>query len=57
MKFFQRLTALIGKEFLQLIRDNSSILIGAVLPIILILLIGYGISGHKKCANRSRVGR
>ena len=30
-----RLAALIHKEFLQLIRDNSSILIGAVLPIIL----------------------
>ena len=39
-----RLAALIRKEFLQLIRDNSSILIGAVLPIILILLIGYGFS-------------
>ena len=44
MKTFRRLSALIRKEFLQLIRDNSSILIGAVLPIVLILLIGYGIS-------------
>ena len=44
MNFLQRLTALIRKEFLQLMRDNSSILIGAVLPIVLILLIGYGIS-------------
>lgn len=44
MKFFCRLCALVKKEFLQIIRDNSSILIGAVLPIILILLIGYGIS-------------
>ncbi len=44
MNFLRRLTALVKKEFLQIIRDNSSILIGAVLPIILILLIGYGIS-------------
>ena len=44
MKTFRRLSALIRKEFLQLIRDNSSILIGAVLPIVLILIMGYGIS-------------
>ena len=43
-----------NKEFLQIMRDNSSILIGAVLPIILILLIGYGISlDVKKSNNRS----
>ena len=42
--FFLRLKALVHKEFLQLKRDTSSILIGAVLPIILILLMGYGIS-------------
>lgn len=35
--------ALIYKEFLQLIRDSSSLLLGIVLPIILILIIGYGI--------------
>ncbi len=44
MNFLRRLDALIRKEFLQLIRDNSSILIGAVLPIVLILIMGYGIS-------------
>ena len=44
LDFLRRLFALIRKEFLQLVRDNSSILIGAVLPIVLILLIGYGIS-------------
>lgn len=42
--FFRRLFALTKKEFLQLRRDNSSLLIGTVLPILLILLIGYGIS-------------
>lgn len=30
MNFFRRLSALVKKEFLQVIRDNSSILIGAV---------------------------
>ena len=42
--FFCRLKALVYKEFLQIGRDSSSILIGAILPVVLILLIGYGIS-------------
>lgn len=42
--FMRRLSALVHKEFLQIFRDSSSILIGAVLPIVLILLIGYGIT-------------
>ena len=42
--FLVRLTAMIKKEFRQLIRDNSSILIGIFLPIILIFIIGYGVS-------------
>lgn len=40
----RRLLALVKKEFLQLGRDRSSLLIGTVLPIILILIMGYGIS-------------
>ena len=39
-----RLGALIRKEFHQLIRDNSTLLMGIVLPLILILIIGYGMS-------------
>ena len=42
--FIRRLVAMIKKEFYQLIRDNSSILIGIFLPIILIFIIGSGIS-------------
>lgn len=42
--FLRRLAALTKKEFLQLLRDRSSLLIGAALPVMLILLIGYGIS-------------
>lgn len=42
--FIRRLTAMITKEFCQLIRDNSSILIGIFLPILLIFIIGYGVS-------------
>ena len=42
--FIRRMKALIHKEFLQLFRDSSSLLLGIVLPIILILIIGYGIS-------------
>ena len=40
----RRLLALVKKEFLQLGRDRSSLLIGTVLPIILILIMGSGIS-------------
>lgn len=42
--FLRRLTALTKKEFRQLVRDNSSLLIGLVLPIMLIVIIGSGIS-------------
>ena len=37
--FFRRLVALCRKEFVQLWRDNSSLLIGTVLPILLIIII------------------
>ena len=42
--FSRRLCALVRKEFLQLGRDRSSLLLGVFLPLLLILLIGYGIS-------------
>lgn len=42
--FRQRLQALVQKEFKQLLRDNSSLMIGIVVPILLIFLMGYGIS-------------
>lgn len=42
--FFRRLKALTRKEFLQLQRDRSSLLMGVVLPIVLILIVGYGLS-------------
>lgn len=42
--FWRRFMALTRKEFFQLIRDQSSILLGVVLPLILILIIGYGMS-------------
>lgn len=42
--FLMRLRALLRKEFSQLIRDNSSLLMGIVLPLILIFIMGYGMS-------------
>ena len=42
--FTRRLGALTVKEFRQISRDPSSIMIGLVLPIILILIFGYGLS-------------
>lgn len=42
--FIRRLMAMVKKEFCQLIRDKSSILIGVFLPILLIFIIGYGVS-------------
>jgi ABC-2 type transport system permease protein len=40
----RRLRALITKESRQVLRDPSSIAIGIVLPLLLILLFGYGLS-------------
>ncbi|MGD0665357.1 MAG: ABC transporter permease [Rhabdochlamydiaceae bacterium] len=40
----RRLRALIVKEFLQIIRDPSTMLITVVLPLILMFLYGYGVS-------------
>lgn len=39
-----RLQGLIRKEFLQIIRDPSSIAIAFLLPVVLLLLFGYGVS-------------
>ena len=40
----RRVWALIKKEARQVVRDPSSIAIGIVLPVVLILLFGYGMS-------------
>ncbi|HMK85171.1 MAG TPA: ABC transporter permease [Steroidobacteraceae bacterium] len=40
----RRLRALVMKEMRQILRDPSSIAIGVVLPLMLILLFGYGLS-------------
>lgn len=40
----RRLWALIRKESYQLVRDPSSIAIGIVMPVMLVLLFGYGLS-------------
>ena len=40
----RRVWSLVRKEARQILRDPSSIAIGLVLPIILILLFGYGLS-------------
>ncbi len=42
--FRRRLMALTKKEFRQLLRDKSNLAIGIVLPIVLILIFGYGLS-------------
>jgi len=39
-----RLRGLIRKEFLQIVRDPSSIAIAFLLPVVLLLLFGYGVS-------------
>lgn len=42
--FRTRLAALVRKEFRQLLRDASNLAIGIALPIVLILIFGYGLS-------------
>src|SRR5271168_4856480 len=39
-----RIWALVKKEMRQILRDPSSIAVGMVLPLVLILLFGYGLS-------------
>jgi ABC-2 type transport system permease protein len=41
---FRRVSALVKKESRQIFRDPSSVAIGVVLPLVLILLFGYGLS-------------
>ena len=40
----RRIFALVRKETFQLVRDPSSIAIGIVMPVVLVLLFGYGLS-------------
>ncbi len=42
--FWPRLLSLTRKEFRQLLRDRSNLMIGIGLPIVLILIFGYGLS-------------
>ncbi|WP_448942652.1 ABC transporter permease [Klebsiella michiganensis] len=42
--FFSRLVSLTRKETRQLVRDKSNLAVGFLLPIVLILLFGYGVS-------------
>lgn len=48
-----RLSALIRKESLQILRDPSSILVAFVLPLILLFIFGYGVNLD---SNRIRIG-
>lgn len=41
---WQRLIALVRKESRQLVRDKSNVMVGLFLPLLLILLFGYGLS-------------
>jgi len=43
-KKFRRIRALMRKETYELIRDPSSVAIGFVMPVMLVLLFGYGLS-------------
>lgn len=42
--FMRRLTALTRKETRQMLRDRSNLVVGLLLPLLLILLFGYGLS-------------
>ncbi len=39
-----RLSSLLRKEFRQMFRDKSTLIVGIVLPIVLLILFGYGMS-------------
>lgn len=48
--FVMRLAALTRKETRQMLRDRSNLVVGLVLPVVLILLFGYGLSFDVKDA-------
>ncbi|NID14726.1 ABC transporter permease [Luteibacter yeojuensis] len=48
--FLRRLTALVRKEVKQLLRDRSNLMMGIALPLVLILIFGYGLSFDVKNA-------
>ncbi|MFC3071574.1 ABC transporter permease [Shinella pollutisoli] len=48
--FATRLVALTRKETRQMLRDRSNLVVGLVLPVVLILLFGYGLSFDVKDA-------
>src|SRR5262245_53514356 len=48
--FIRRLVALVRKETRQMLRDRSNLSVGLVLPVVLILLFGYGLSFDVKHA-------
>jgi len=47
---WQRLRALVTKEARQLLRDKSNLMVGLFLPVVLILIFGYGLSFDVKNA-------
>ena len=44
MKSFERITAIIWKETLQVFRDPSALMIAFLLPLVMLFLFGYGLS-------------
>jgi ABC-2 type transport system permease protein len=48
--FLRRLRALVRKEGRQALRDRSNLLVGLALPLVLVLLFGYGLSFDVKHA-------
>jgi ABC-type multidrug transport system ATPase subunit len=49
-EFMRRFIALLRKEVRQMLRDKSNLAVGLLLPIVLILLFGYGLSFDVKNA-------
>ena len=47
-----RLRGLMRKEFLQIMRDPSSIAIAFLMPVVLLLLFGYGVSLDSETRSR-----
>ena len=48
--FIRRFSALLRKEVRQMLRDRSTLAVGLMLPAVLILLFGYGLSFDVKNA-------
>ena len=57
LRFGEQLLILLEKEWLQMVRDPAVIFMGALLPVVLIVLFGWGLSAEVPTLNSLKCRR